>query len=815
MKTSSLSTILSSLLAVVSCTAAQLDIKGPAGSGAFGTTVTRLANGNFVVTDPLYDAPGPVRDVGAVDLYDGKTFKRISRLTGSKADDKIGSLVFPLRNGNYVVCSQDWSKETGAATWCSGTKGINGVISEANSLVGSQQGDRVGTFIVMSFQTDAYAVVSPQWANGSQERAGALTWAPGPSGVKGRVSPQNSLVGTSEGDTVGVQVFELKGGQVVVTSALWSDMRGAVTWCPDFNGVKGPVSQSNSLVGDQPNGTMNTVPLETGHYVVANSTWSNGAIPTAGAVVWCDGKKGRKGVFSGKIGLAGDRANGRVGIWVTALRNGNYVVSSGFWPNDSPSSFGAATFCNGSRLTTAVVSEANSLVGLSPFPSFVQATALENGHYVVASPSWSNAGLMNLGAATWCDGNAGRIGKVSAANSLVGTATGDQVGKAGVTPLKNGNYVVRSDSWNHAGRAEVGAATWCNGTRVTAASVSPTNSLIGETAFDHVGEICAALENGHYVVGSPDWDRGSTANAGAATWCNGSSGRVGKVGIANSLVGMSADDQVGGDILAISDASHYIVSSDQWDNQKTADAGAVTWANGATGIKGEISAANSLVGTNPGDRVGAGIHGSFWGPDEKDYVVMSRYWRNGSLAAAGAATWCDGTKGTVGPIQADISVLGRIAGGGESLTYSFWKPRDLLIVGQPDANLVSILNGGSVPEPEIAVQQPAGSNLVDGKTRRSMGTTKRGKVSAAKVFTIRNTGKAPLTGLALSVTGTHRGDFLVEKPRSRTLAPGASTTFKVRFKPRATGNRSAVIRIASNDVDENPFDIPLTGRGAK
>ena len=43
----------------------QTDIPGPAGSGAFGK-VTLLPNGNIVVVDASYDAPGPITDAGAV-----------------------------------------------------------------------------------------------------------------------------------------------------------------------------------------------------------------------------------------------------------------------------------------------------------------------------------------------------------------------------------------------------------------------------------------------------------------------------------------------------------------------------------------------------------------------------------------------------------------------------------------------------------------------------------------------------------------------------------------------------------------------------
>jgi hypothetical protein len=45
--------------------AAQIDIPGPAGIGAFGSGVDVLPNGNIVVIDPT----GPVSNVGAVYLH--------------------------------------------------------------------------------------------------------------------------------------------------------------------------------------------------------------------------------------------------------------------------------------------------------------------------------------------------------------------------------------------------------------------------------------------------------------------------------------------------------------------------------------------------------------------------------------------------------------------------------------------------------------------------------------------------------------------------------------------------------------------------
>ena len=46
------------------------------------------------------------------------------------------------------------------------------------------------------------------------------------------------------------------------------------------------------------------------------------------------------------------------------------------------------------------------------------------------------------------------------------------------------------------------------------------------------------------------------------------------------------------------------------------------------------------------------------------------------------------------------------------------------------------------------------------------------------------------------------------------LAPGESMNVYVSFKPKARGNRNAVIRISSNDKNENPFEIRLRGSGS-
>jgi hypothetical protein len=123
--------------------------------------------------------------------------------------------------------------------------------------------------------------------------------------------------------------------------------------------------------------------------------------------------------------------------------------------------------------------------------------------------------------------------------------------------------------------------------------------------------------------------------------------------------------------------------------------------------------------------------------------------------------------------------------------------------------------GAAAKAPDIAVQQPAGSDLTDGTAKKSFGTVKVGKSGAAKTFTVKNTGSANLTKLAIKVSGAGKNDFAVSALGKTSLAAGASTTFKVTFKPTAKGARKADIQVASNDPDENPFNIKLVGEGAK
>lgn len=113
--------------------------------------------------------------------------------------------------------------------------------------------------------------------------------------------------------------------------------------------------------------------------------------------------------------------------------------------------------------------------------------------------------------------------------------------------------------------------------------------------------------------------------------------------------------------------------------------------------------------------------------------------------------------------------------------------------------------------PEITVEQPAGTSLVDGSGNVDFGTVGSNGGNVVKTFTIRNVGANNLLLGAITKDGANPGDFAVGSLGSTTLTPGANTTFTVTFSPAAAGSRSAAIHIPSNDTNQNPFDIAVIG----
>ena len=658
----------------------------------FGEFTVALTTGNIVV--PSFGDSFNAYESGAVYLFNSTNGALISTLRGSSYRDRVGnggyggSPVLALPNGNYVISSIGWANGkvtgAGAVTWGSGISGVSGLVSSSNSLVGSKASDIVGSRGVTVLTTGDYVVSSPNWDNGTVANAGAVTWGSGTSGVTGKITSSNSLVGSHAGDSVGSRgVTALSNGNYVVNSPAWANgtksNAGAVTWGNGTSGVKGAVSSSNSLVGgtaDDYVGGSAIVELTDGDYVVASADWSGGK----GAVTWGNGMSGVKGVVSSSNSLVGSRGTDRVGhtdvnhAGVIALTNGNYVISNPSWSND----MGAVTWGSGTSGVKGLVSSNNSLVGGNYGDKVgTSSMPLSNGNYVVTSVDWKN-GTANpaAGAVTWGNGMSGVSGVVNSSNSLVGSQANDRVGRGGVKELTNGNYVVSSYLWKNGTNANAGAVTWGSGTSGVSGVVDSSNSLVGSQANDYVGgganyiDGVTVLTNGNYVVSSANWANGTLSGAGAVTWGSGTSGVKGVVDSSNSLVGSHVKDYVGGSVYGMGGRSdgvialtngNYVVSSSNWTNGMLSGAGAVTWGNGTSGVSGVVDSSNSLVGSHAKDYVGGssgGISDRVTALTNGNYVVRSSYWANGTLTGAGAVTWGNGTSGVSGVIDSSNSLVG-------------------------------------------------------------------------------------------------------------------------------------------------------------
>jgi filamentous hemagglutinin family protein len=613
----------SGLTGISGVVSAANSLVGSTANDIAGGGVTALTNGNYVVASSTWDN-GAVLNAGAATWGSGTSgvsgaISAANSLVGSTANDQVGSDIIALTNGSYVVRSSIWDNgaiaNAGAVTWGSGTTGITGVVSAANSLVGSTANDQVGSFGVTVLTNGNYLVRSQNWDNGAITNAGAVTWGSGSSGITGAISAANSLVGSTLSDQVGSGgVFALTNGNYVVSSPQWNNLGvvdvGAVTWGSGTTGISGAVSTANSLVGSNNTdqiGFSGVTVLTNGNYVVRSPYWDNGAFVDAGAVTWGSGTTGISGAVSGDNSLVGTWTSMYVGLSpVTALANGNYVVANPRWDNGLAGHAGAVTWGSGTTGIAGVASAANSLVGTKQDDRIGSGGvfALTNGNYVVTSPQWDNLGFVEVGAVTWGSGTTGITGAVSLANSLVGSNNTDQIGFSGVTVLTNGNYVVRSPYWDNGAFVDAGAVTWGSGTTGISGAVSGDNSLVGTWTSMYVGlSPVTALANGNYVVANPRWDNGLAGHAGAVTWGSGTTGIAGVASAANSLVGTKQDDQVGaGGVIALGNGN-YIVRSTFWANGDLVDAGAVTLGSGSGGVTGAVSAATSLVGITTGEEL--------------------------------------------------------------------------------------------------------------------------------------------------------------------------------------------------------------------
>lgn len=214
---------------------------------------------------------------------------------------------------------------------------------------------------------------------------------------------------------------------------------------------------------------------------------------------------------------------------------------------------------------------------------------------------------------------------------------------------------------------------------------------------------------------------------------------------------------------------------------------------------------------------GAAVLDGFWAPlgghESLNLVIRNTGWADLTGISASLS----------GPEAADFSLTTPLAailtpGSSSLLTIRFvpsavGNRASALQIASSDVDespfLISLEGGGYVSSgAEITVEQPAGVYLIDGAANVAFGTAAR---PVTRSFTIRNTGSAALSGISATLGGMHAADFSLVTPPSGSVSAGGSMSFSVCYTPSTAGLRSASLQITSNDVDENPFNIMLSG----
>lgn len=123
------------------------------------------------------------------------------------------------------------------------------------------------------------------------------------------------------------------------------------------------------------------------------------------------------------------------------------------------------------------------------------------------------------------------------------------------------------------------------------------------------------------------------------------------------------------------------------------------------------------------------------------------------------------------------------------------------------------------PGPDINVKGN-GNNITNGDHNPVGKFTDFGSVytligSVARSFIIENTGDAVLTLTGTPVVSlTGSSDFSVTSQPATTIAAGETAQFEITFDPGSTGIKTAIVSIASDDANENPYTFTIVGEGS-
>jgi hypothetical protein len=488
--------------------------------------ITALANNNYVISSRFDDENGIV-NAGSVRLVNGNTGEQIgATITGDVEDDLVNSSITALANNNYVISEpsddENGIVDVGSVRLMNGTTGAQ----IGSTLVGDVANDQLGSDGIFELANNNYVIASGYDDENGIVNAGSVRLMNGSTGIQ----IGNALAGDQSSDYIGrssitrgyKSLTVLGNNNYVIASELDTVNgiagAGSVRLMNGSTGVQIGATLAGDVLFDNL-GIGGISELANHNYVVTSPYDDENGIVDAGSVRLMNGSSGEQ------IGstLAGDVTNDYniVRNQIKALSNNNYVIASPVDDENGIVDAGSIRLMNG---TTGAQIGATLVGDVTGDMGTLGVTELPNNNYVIASPVDDENGIVDAGSVRLMNGTTGaQIGA-----TLVGDVADDQLGSHRITALANSNYVIASGNDDENGIVDAGSVRLMNGT--TGAQIGAT--LVGDVAEDHLGarsssnysaSILARANNNYLIVSDFD-DENGIINEGTLRLVDGSNG---------------------------------------------------------------------------------------------------------------------------------------------------------------------------------------------------------------------------------------------------------------------------------------------------
>lgn len=115
--------------------------------------------------------------------------------------------------------------------------------------------------------------------------------------------------------------------------------------------------------------------------------------------------------------------------------------------------------------------------------------------------------------------------------------------------------------------------------------------------------------------------------------------------------------------------------------------------------------------------------------------------------------------------------------------------------------------------PDLVVSGSSGKPIKNNGKAIHLGSVKRRRNGSVATFRIRNNGIEPLHISKVRLSGKGQTSFKILSYPKTTIAPGQSSSLRVRFHPVAAGKLKSSLQIKCDDPFESLYLLNLSGLG--